>query len=128
MTETNSLFFRNRSLFRYAYGIAESAGRRYTERRVRPFALRRLIAFLPPAVLMRFRNPCRRFCFSLLFCAVVSDIACSFDGFRIRCDSVVRTEAYYNPIRAYVKGKNPPFCGVADAGTLFTALIALNRL
>ena len=49
-------------------------GRVYTASRFLPFALRRLITFLPLAELIRFLKPCDRFCLRLLFCAVVSDI------------------------------------------------------
>lgn len=80
----------------------------YTERRVLPLALLRLTTFLPPAVLMRFRNPCSRFCLRLLFCAVVSDIYRSFAA-RSAPARPLRTEAYYNRKQAYVKGKNPGF-------------------
>jgi hypothetical protein len=62
---------------------------RYTARRFLPFALRRLMAFLPPAVLIRFRKPCSRFCLRLLFCAVVSDIV-------VLLALVIWTDAYYN--------------------------------
>jgi hypothetical protein len=62
---------------------------RYTARRFLPFALRRLMAFLPPAVLIRFLKPCSRFCLRLLFCAVVSDIV-------VLLALVIWTEAYYN--------------------------------
>jgi hypothetical protein len=44
------------------------------ESRFLPLALRRLMAFLPPAVLILFLKPWARFCLRLLFCAVVSDI------------------------------------------------------
>jgi hypothetical protein len=74
MVDTNSLFFRNRSLFRYAYGIASFPLWIYTARRFLPLALRRLMTFLPVAVLILFLKPCARFCLRLLFCAVVSDI------------------------------------------------------
>ena len=74
MVAMNSEFFRIRSLFRYAYGIASFPARNYTERRFLPLALRRLITFLPVAVLIRFLKPCALFCLRLLFCAVVSDI------------------------------------------------------
>jgi hypothetical protein len=74
MVVTNSEFFRIRSLFRYAYGIASFPACCYTARRFLPLALRRLITFLPVAVLIRFLKPCARFCLRLLFCAVVSDI------------------------------------------------------
>jgi hypothetical protein len=46
----------------------------YTARRFLPLALRRLMTFLPVAVLILFLKPCALFCLRLLFCAVVSDI------------------------------------------------------
>lgn len=56
------------------------------------------MAFLPPAVLILFLKPCARFCFKLLFCAVVSDIALLLVIFGIG--------GYYKLKSKYVKRKS----------------------
>jgi hypothetical protein len=96
MTETNSLFFRIRSLFRYAYGMHGPGDQ--TARRFLPLALRRLITALPVGELMRFLKPCARFCLRLLFCAVVSDIVLLLLNF-------FEVGRYYKLKSKYVKQK-----------------------
>jgi adenylate kinase len=92
----------------------------YTARRFLPLALRRLITFLPVAVLIRFLNPCARFCLRLLFCAVVSDIVLLLLWY-------LRTGGHYKRKSKYVKQKT--ICKQAfDFAGYFWYIAVLERI
>ena len=60
------------------------------------------MTFLPVAVLIRFLNPCDRFCLRLLFCAVVSDIVLLLLFY-------YELGGYYKRKKEYVKQKTGRF-------------------